>query len=241
MPHFLSVLALTLVLAFSPVQVMAAADSKASAQDAAVTLATVSGDVASAHDTEEVEVEGDEHAGEDSGHEQHAESGGLPQLDVSTYPSQIFWLVVSFAVLYFAFSQKVLPSIGRVVEGRDNMIKGNLRDAEDFRAKADDVRVSYEKNLDIARANAIKAVHDAEIAAKKKAADQAEAFRRKTDESVKGAEERVNAQKDKAMGEMKQVAAEIASLAAEKITGIGTDVQKAKAIVDSIADKAKAA
>jgi hypothetical protein len=43
------------------------------------------------------------------------------------------------------------------------------------------------------------------------------------------------------MGEMTAVAAEVASLAAEKITGVSADVQKAKAIVDSIAGKAKAA
>lgn len=242
MPHFLSVLALAFVLAFSPVQAFAAADPKAPSGDAGLVVATVAEDAASSGD-HAVEEDG-EHAPEadDAAHagEEHAE-GGLPQLNVATYPSQIFWLLLSFAILYTAFSKKILPGIGAVVDSRDAMIKGNLGAAEALRAQAEDVRVSYEKNLESARANAIKAIQDVELAAKQKATDQAETFRKKTDESVKDAELRVGAQKDKALGDMKQVAAEVASIAAEKITGINTDVQKAKAIVDSIADKAKAA
>lgn len=243
MPHFLSVLALAFVLAFSPVQAFAAADAKAPAGDAELVLATASEEAASSND-DAVESDGDAaHEADEAAHAdvEHAEAGGLPQLNVGTYPSQIFWLVLSFAILYTAFSKKVLPGIGSVVESRDAMIKGNLAAAESLRAQAEDVRVSYEKNLEAARANAIKAIQDVELAAKQKATDQAETFRKKTDESIKDAETRVGAQKDKALGDMKQVAAEVASIAAEKITGINMDVQKAKAIVDSIADKAKAA
>lgn len=167
--------------------------------------------------------------------------GGLPQLDFTTYTPQLFWMAIIFFVLFLVMSKKALPDIGNIVEGRRNLIDSNLKSAEDARAQAEGIRASYEKNIEIARANAIKAVQDVELAAKKKAADQAEAFRKKADESIKATEDRVLAQKDVAMGEMKNVAAEVASVAAEKITGVGTDVQKAKAIVDSIAGKAKAA
>jgi F-type H+-transporting ATPase subunit b len=168
-------------------------------------------------------------------------SGGLPQLDFTTYTPQLFWMAIIFLVLFLVMSQKALPDIGSIVEGRRNLIDTNLKAAEGARAQADGIRASYEKNIETARMNAIKAVQDVELAAKKKAADQADAFRKKAEDSIKSAEERVLAQKDKAMGEMKNVAAEVASVAAEKITGVGTDMQKAKAIVDSIAGKAKAA
>lgn len=245
MPHIFFVMALTVVLATMPVQhAMAAADAKAPSSDVGLVLATATEEGAASHDADAAEAEGPQahDADGDAAHaaSDHAE-GGLPQLNVSTYPSQIFWLALSFGLLYFAFSKKILPGIGGVVESRDSMIKGNLGMAENLRAQAEEVRHSYEKNLEAARANAIKAIQDVEMASKQKASDQAESFRKKTDETIKDAEVRVGAQKDKAMGDMKQVAAEVASIAAEKITGINTDVQKAKAIVDSIADKAKAA
>lgn len=167
--------------------------------------------------------------------------GGLPQLDFATYAPQIFWMAIIFFILYMVMSKKALPDIGNIVEGRRDLIDTNLKSAESFRAEAETIRASYEKNIESARASALKAVQDVELAAKKKAAEQSDAFRKKADESIKGAEERVLVQKDKAMGEMKNVAAEVASVAAEKITGVGTDMQNAKAIVDSIAGKAKAA
>lgn len=237
---FISVLALALVLAFAPVQGFAAADATASADEAVHTPTTVPEEATSPNDVAgpaaaTPEAEDPAHAAETHG------EGGLPQLNIGTYPSQIFWLLVMFAVLYISFSKKVLPTIGGVVEARDTMIKGNLDAAEALKAQAEGIRVSYEKNLEAARANAIKAVQDVEMAAKKKASDQADAFRKKADEGIKDAESRVAAQTEKAMGEMKNVAAEVASVAAEKITGVGTDMQKAKAIVDSIAANKKAA
>lgn len=226
--RFIPVLALALVLACPPTQGFAAADAKAPAEEAVhLPMAAPEGE-ATPHDV--APATGETHG-----------EGGLPQLNIGTYPSQIFWLLVTFAVLYVAFSKKILPTIGGVVDARDHMIKGNLDAAEHMKLEAENVKASYEKNLEIARAAAIKAVQDVEAAAKQRAADQIDAFRHKADGEMKSAEERVNAQKDKAMGDMANVAAEVASVAAEKITGISTDMQKAKAIVDSIAAKKKAA
>lgn len=237
-----SFLTVLFVLAFLPAQTHAAADSKASLEEA---IAPAAGDAAPAAGAA---VSGETHegaadaAGHDVAVDSHGEeSGGLPQLDIATYPGQIFWLLVSFAVLYVAFSKRVLPSIGGVVDARDSMIKGNLDSAQSLKDQAEAIKTAYEKNLDTARAEAVKAVQDVEAAAKKKAADQADSFRRGADEKMKSAEARVNTASAKAMDDMSHVAAEVASLAAEKITGIGTDMQKAKAIVDSIAGKAKAA
>lgn len=217
--------------ALSPVASLAAADSAAIAGDAAVAQTAP-------------EAGADAAAGAvGQGDAEHAkgEKGGLPQLNIATYPSQIFWLAVMFVVLYTAFSKGVLPTIASVVDGRDALIKSNLASAQDLKNEAEAIREAYEKNLETARAQAVAAVQDVEAAAKKRAGEQTESFRRRTEAEIAGAEDRVGAAKQKAMGDMTHVAAEVASLAAEKITGIGTDVQNARAIVDSIAGKAKAA
>jgi F-type H+-transporting ATPase subunit b len=230
-----AVLILMLALPFGSAQ--AAADSKAAAEDLKTTVpeeATVPTDPAGpAAATPDA----------DAPHEAAADhgEGGLPQLNIATYPSQIFWLLVMFAVLYTAFSKAILPTIGAVVHGREDMIKGNLDAAQRLRDEAQAIQAAYEKNLEAAKAQAVQAVQDVEAAAKKKAADQVESFRIRADGEMKSAESRVLGARDKAMGEMSHVAAEVASIAAEKITGIGTDMQKARAIVDSIAGKAKAA
>ena len=39
---------------------------------------------------------------------EHASSGGLPQFDPAWFPSQLFWLAVTFALLYVIFAKKTL-------------------------------------------------------------------------------------------------------------------------------------
>ena len=51
---------------------------------------------------------------------------GLPQLDFSTYPTQVFWLVVSFAILYLLMSQVAIPRISEVLEGRQERFANDL-------------------------------------------------------------------------------------------------------------------
>jgi F-type H+-transporting ATPase subunit b len=230
--RFLSLLTLALLLAFLPVASFAAADSKVVVEEAPV----VTEEKTAAPELTSPEA-GDAHA---APAEEHGE-GGLPQLNIATYPGQIFWLLVMFTVLYLAFSKSVLPAIGAVVHGRENLIKGNLDAAQNLKEQAQAIQAAYEKNLEAAKAQAVQAVQNVELAAKQKASDQVDAFRRKSEGEIKSAEDRVLIVKDKAMGDMSHVAAEVASIAAEKITGVGGDLQKAKAIVDSIASKAKAA
>ena len=38
----------------------------------------------------------------------------MPQFDIASFPSQIFWLVVTFGILYFVMSKLVLPRVGDV-------------------------------------------------------------------------------------------------------------------------------
>ena len=44
-----------------------------------------------------------------------AEHAGLPQMDVGTFPSQIFWLVVTFGLLFLVLSRMTLPMIAGAI------------------------------------------------------------------------------------------------------------------------------
>ena len=52
--------------------------------------------------------------------------GGLPQLDALTFPSQIFWLIVCFATLYYLLSKRALPRVGDILEARQERIAADL-------------------------------------------------------------------------------------------------------------------
>ncbi len=50
----------------------------------------------------------------------------MPQLEISTFPSQIFWLVVSFLILYIIMAKVIVPRISSVIKNRENEIKNNI-------------------------------------------------------------------------------------------------------------------
>lgn len=82
-------------------------------------------------------------------------SVGMPQLDFSTFPNQIFWLVVSIIVLYFIVAKVALPRIGSVIEDRHNAVANDIEQAADFKRKAEDAEAAYNAALTEARAQAM--------------------------------------------------------------------------------------
>jgi len=95
-------------------------------------------------------------------------AGGMPQLDLTTFPNQIFWLVVALIVIYFLMSRIALPRIANVLADRQGAIQRDLDAAEDMKQKAIEAEQAYDKALADARAQA------ADIMAETKAEIQAE-------------------------------------------------------------------
>ena len=83
-----------------------------------------------------------------------AGSAGMPQLDFSTFPNQIFWLVVTLLVIYFVLSKVALPRIGSVMAERSGTITNDLAAAEELKQKAVQAEVAYQDALTRARAEA---------------------------------------------------------------------------------------
>ena len=57
-----------------------------------------------------------------------AESGGMPQLNPEFWISQIFWLTITFGILYVALSKLILPKISANLELRKSQILDNIED-----------------------------------------------------------------------------------------------------------------
>ncbi len=83
---------------------------------------------------------------------------GLPQLDISTFGNQIFWLVIALVVLYWVIAKVALPRISAVLSDRQGAITGDLMAAEEFKLKAKEAEAAYDKALADARAEAGKIV-----------------------------------------------------------------------------------
>ncbi len=160
-----------------------------------------------------------------------AQAAGLPQLDISTYPTQLVWLVLTFAVLYLIMSKVALPRVSQILEERQLRIEDNLSKAESLRQEAQAAAEAYEKSLAEARAEAHGIMIDTTNRIAEEAARQQTALSQSLDKETRAAEQRIAAARDTAMASLSEVAGEVAQAAAEKLTGESLD---GKEVADAI-------
>ena len=83
-----------------------------------------------------------------------AGGGGMPQLDFTNWPSQLFWLAVALVVLYLLMARVALPRISSVIEERHDAIESDLDRAADYKRQAEEAEAAYQLALKEARAKA---------------------------------------------------------------------------------------
>ncbi|MCA3554571.1 F0F1 ATP synthase subunit B [Aestuariivirga sp.] len=176
---------------------------------AASTQATTAGTAAAdetGHTTESTAAEG--------GHK-----GAFPPMDATTFPSQIFWLVIFFTLLYLLMSRLALPKMAAVLEKRHKAIESDLSRASALKHETEAAIQHYEKSLADARANAqgIAAETRSKIAAEIEA--ERSALEKTLSAKLAEAEARISATKARAMQDVHEVAAETAAEIVSALTG----------------------
>ncbi len=164
-----------------------------------------------------------------------AEGGGLPQLDVSTYPSQIFWLLLSFAVLYYLLTRKGLPRVAEILEARQDRIAADLDRAARLREEAEETLERYRAMIEEAQARARALLQEAQERIGGEFAERQAALEKELQEKIRGAEERIAAARDKALEEVDEVAAELVQAAAQRLASLKITKKEARAAVGRVA------
>lgn len=172
--------------------------------------------------------------GTTEGTEAHGEGhGAFPPMDTSTFPSQLFWLVIFFALLYLLMSRVALPRMAKILDARANRIEGDLAKAQALKNETEAAVQAYEKALADARGKAQSIA--TETRAKMTAEMDAErsAVEKTLSAKVADAEAGIAAAKAKAMKDVGDVAADTAAEIVAELTGNKvTKAAAAKAIAD---------
>lgn len=167
-------------------------------------------------------------------HEAEHESGGMPQLDGSTFATQILWLIVCFIALYYLLKTKALPRVADILETRQERISADLDKAAALRVDAEAAYEQYEAVVAEAQAKAqaeIKATREAiaaDVAARTATLDKDLAAR------IAAAERTVAAARDKALSELEGVAVEVAQAATERLIGVQVGDDEARAALAQV-------
>ena len=166
-----------------------------------------------------------------------ASEPGLPQLDIATWPSQLFWLVVLFGAGYLVMAKIVTPRIGAVLEERRQTVNGDLDKARNASAEAAKIRSTYESDLENARSEAAEYAKQAVAEAAKKADDADAKIAQKLANKVAKAEAKLAEAKTSAMANLNDVAADAAIAAVASLAGIKASSAQARKTASLIATK----
>tara|TARA_B100000029_G_C17394211_1_gene894558 strand:- start:297 stop:788 length:492 start_codon:yes stop_codon:yes gene_type:complete len=150
----------------------------------------------------------------------------MPQLDISGFSPQIFWLILSFLSLWWLMAKVALPKVGLVLEERQIKINDSLELAKSLQREAEAEIEAYESTISEARENARKIINDATLQGTQDNLTQQLELRASLTKKIALAEDEIEAAKDRSLESIHQSAKEVAAIALNKLGGITLTEEK---------------
>ena len=166
-----------------------------------------------------------------------AESGGMPQLNPEFWISQIFWLTLTFGILYMVLSKLILPKISANLESRKSQIQDNIEAAEKQREDSESKLKEYEEIVFKSKLEAKKIFKDSREKVIKDINNKKETLEKQINEEIKKAEKEIEVVKKSAPEKINKIAIETSSELVKKIIGAEINNSSISAIVDDLSKK----
>jgi F-type H+-transporting ATPase subunit b len=157
----------------------------------------------------------------------------MPQLDPAGFVPQLFWLAVTFLVLFILMRWIAVPQVGRAIDARRERLDSDLGRAAELKAQAEGVLAAYEKALATARGEAQATLRQTTERLAAEAAERQRQLAATLAEQIEAAERRIVANKDEALREIRGIAVDVGQAVVEKLTGARPAAAAMTAAVDS--------
>ena len=170
---------------------------------------------------------------------QSGESGGMPQLNPEFWVSQIFWLVLTFGLLYIILSKLILPKISYNLESRKSQILENIETAEKQREESEKKVKEFEKIILDSKIEAKNYFNEArqkileDITIKKNSLDK------DIDDEISAAEQEIKNLKTASSEKIKNIAIETSSELIKQLIGEEANNSSISAIVEEQSRKSE--
>jgi len=170
---------------------------------------------------------------------QSAESGGMPQLDPEFWFSQIFWLVITFGILYLVLSKLILPKISDNLETRKSQVLENLELAEKQRNESEEKLKEFDNIILKSKIDAKNLFNES----RRKLLDDINNKRQKLDDEidkeVKIVESEIEQLKKKSPEKINKIAIETSADLIKQLINADINNSSITAIVSDVASKNK--
>ena len=166
-----------------------------------------------------------------------AESGGMPQLNPEFWISQIFWLTLTFGILYIVLSKLILPKISANLELRKSQIQENIEAAEKQRESSEAKLKEYDDIISKSKLEANNIFKEARENVLKEINTKKETLDKQIDEEIKKVEQEINLLRKGASEKINKIAIETTSELLVKLIGTEVNNSSISAIVDDLSKR----
>jgi len=166
-----------------------------------------------------------------------AESRGMPQLNPKFWISQIFWLTITFGILYVVLSKLILPKISTNLETRKSQIVENIEAAEKQREQSEKNITEYEKIVQDSKNEAKNYFKQAKEKLLKDINLKKVALDKELNLEIQKAESEIQEFRDKAPEKINKIAVETSSDLLHQLMGVEVNNSSISAIVDDLSRK----
>ena len=166
-----------------------------------------------------------------------AESGGMPQLNPEFWISQIFWLTLTFGILYMVLSKLILPKISANLELRKSQIQENVEAAEKQRESSETKLKEYDSIILKSKLEAKNIFKETRDKTLKEIDSKRETLEKQIDNEIKKAEKEISILLKNAPEKINKIAIETSSEVLKNLIGAEINNSSISAIVNDLSKK----
>ena len=144
----------------------------------------------------------------------------MPQLDPSTFATQLVWLIITFVILYLILWKSALPRIASILQDRQERIDDDLEKAEKLQKEAEIALEDYQRMVSDGRRKAQEIVREASQKMAIETTQRQNTLTEKLAKNANKAETRIQNAKNEALKNIESVVSDIAQATAHRLTGL---------------------
>ena len=164
----------------------------------------------------------------------YGSDSGMPQLNPEFWTAQVFWLILTFSILYLIVWKIFLPKITYSVENRKSRIVNDLDEAQKLKESAEKKLSEYNKIIERSKQEAKKIIDDARKRLDQDIVNKKKDFNSQIDKEISAVEKEIEDLKKTSISDISKIASDTASDLIKKIVNTEINKSSVSAIVDDI-------
>lgn len=161
----------------------------------------------------------------------------MPQLDPATYPSQVFWLLVCFALLCLVMVSILVPRIAKTLEARERRLREDLEQANKLREEVETLHGLSLTELSNSRRDASKLLQQTHDDLNTLKQQRLRAFDEELSRKIKDLREHLDVEKNNVLSNLSGVVTHLIEIVSPQILAQPIQEATIKNVVDRVIEE----